>query len=140
MSVVIDAVELRTLLVLACPSSAVVWSSPDNEDADAPGGRLGYIDAGDFVRHLVSLQLAGDTSDFPAVFDVIERLVLEGDPYVSTLAVFGYLEDLLFTVASPQLDPERDFRPWLRPESERQWQRVKRFWEETAAARDDRVD
>jgi hypothetical protein len=134
----IDAVELRSLLVQACPSSAAVWIDSDNEDAGAPGGRLGYLDAGDFVRHLVSLRLAGDTSEFPAVFDVIERLVLEGDPYVSNLAVIGYLEGLqMMTVTGAGLDPESDFRPWLRPESEKKWQQINRFWEGDASALND---
>jgi hypothetical protein len=72
------------------------------------------------------------------VFDVIERLVLEGDPYVSNLAVIGYLEGLqMMTVTGAGLDPESDFRPWLRPESEKKWQQINRFWEGDASALND---
>jgi len=119
------------LLLDACPSFAESWREAEQQNADdeSLGGRLYYMDAGDFIRHLVSLLLANDTSEFPAVFDVIERLILEGDPYVSELAVIGYLEDCqMMTVTSAGLDPERDFRPWLRPESAKWWDRLNRFW------------
>jgi len=53
---------------------------------------LSYVDAGDFIGHLVSLRLAGRTAKFPAVFDVTERLVSDGDDYVREFAVIGFLE------------------------------------------------
>jgi hypothetical protein len=63
------------------------------------------------------------------VFDVIERLVINGDPYVSNLAVIGYLEGFqMVTVTGQGLDPECDLRPWLGPESEKWWVRINRFW------------
>jgi hypothetical protein len=38
------------------------------------------------------------------------------------------------------LDPERDFRPWLRPESEKWWRRINRFWEGDASALNNEAD
>jgi hypothetical protein len=73
--------------------------------------------------------VADETEEFPAVFNVIEQLVSEGDPYVKNLAVIGYIEGFqMGTVASAGLDPERDFRPWLRSRSQVWWSRLNRAW------------
>jgi hypothetical protein len=134
----ITAGEVMPLLLSACPSFRPVWESEvegENLDENSPLGRLAYIDAGDFIRHLVSLRVSDQTEEFPAVFDVIERLVVEGDAYVRDLGVIGYLEGLqMETVTSAGLDPERDFRPFLRPRSLSWWQKLNRFWEGDATA------
>jgi hypothetical protein len=127
----IHAEDVMPVLLEACPSFTAKWREIEVENADEsrPGERLTYIDAGDFIRHLVALRLGGRTDEFPAVFDTIERLIVEGDPFVHELAVIGYLEGFqMKTVTSSGLDPERDFRPWLRPNSEAWWQRINRFW------------
>ena len=131
--VVIYAADVPSLLLAACPSFAAAWevAREENADTDSPGGRLGYRDAGEFVRHLVSLQLAGTVEEFPAVFDLIERLVVDGDDYVHNLGVIGYLE--LFqmrTVTARGLDPEVAFVPWLRPTSRAYWEAICRFWQD----------
>jgi hypothetical protein len=72
-------------LLEACPSFApqcVDEVLDENLDEQVEGGRLFFVDAGAFVHHLVSLKIDGRTAEFPAVFDVFERLLLEGDSYV----------------------------------------------------------
>jgi hypothetical protein len=136
-AVVITATEVMPLFVAASPSFAFTWESVEIENADeaSPAGRLRYLDAGGFIRHLVGLRLAGRTEEFPAVFDVIERLVCEGDDYVRKLAVIGYLEGMeMMTVTVAGLDPETDFRPYCRHASEAWWERLNRFWEGDATA------
>jgi hypothetical protein len=55
----------------------------------------------------------------PAVFETIERLLREGDPFVQELAVTGYLEgSQMETVTTAGPDPERDSHPYLLPKSE----------------------
>jgi hypothetical protein len=111
----VTAGQVPGLLFEACP--------------DFPGGRLGYLDAAWVVGQLADRLVAGDTSDFDAMFDLIERLVIEGDGYVSELAVIGYLEGMqMETVSSRGADPEA-FRPWLRPLSAKYWQAIHDFWE-----------
>lgn len=120
------------LLLHACPSFTEAWQEAEAENADdgSAGGRLFYLDAGAFIRHLVSLRLAEETAEFPAAFEVLERLLLEGDQYVQNLAVIGYVEGFqMMTVTAAGLSPEDDFRPWLGHEAERWWERVNRFWE-----------
>lgn len=137
MLTVIQRADVMPLLLDACPSFTEGWQEAEAENADdeSAGGRLFYMDAAAFIRHLVALRLAGETTEFPAVFDVIDRLVLECDPYVQNLAVIGYLEGFqMMTVTAAGLDPELHFRPWLRPKSEEWWQRFNRLWDGDPAA------
>jgi len=127
----IEPLDVMPLLLAACPSFAEEWATTESENLDetSPSGRLGYVDAGDFIRHMVRLRLADGTHEFPAIFDVLERLVIEGNDYVRNLGVIGYLEGFqMMTVTGQGLDPEADFRPWLRPVSERWWERINRLW------------
>lgn len=123
--------DVPVLVLAACPSFAEVWAEieVENADADSHGGRLLYLDAADLVRHLGALELAGDRSEFDAVFDLFERLHVERDDYVRELATIGYLESFhMLTIGSLGIDPERAFRSWLRPVSARWWDRLVRFW------------
>jgi len=130
----IRADEVMPLLLVACPSFKAEWEAvveDDNLDENSPAGRLGYVDAGDFIRHLVGLVLDGQVGELPAVFDVIERLAVDGDDYVRNLAVIGYLEGLqMRAVTDHGIDPERAFRPNFGPESNRAWDEINRSWDQ----------
>ena len=137
----ITAGDVMPLLLEACHSFREAWErevQEENLDEDSPTGRLGYLDAGDFIRHLVQLRLDGVVDEFPAVFEVIERLVLEGDDYVQNLAIIGYLEGMqMMTVTGAGLDPETDFRPFCTPTLDMWWDRINRFWAGDATALND---
>jgi hypothetical protein len=68
--------QVMTLLLKACPSFTQTWEEHrafyDDED-------LLYVDLGEFAHHLVELHQTGQSGEFPAVFEVIERLHLAGD-------------------------------------------------------------
>ena len=134
--------QVMPLLLLACPSFTPAWDTiaDENLDPESPAGRLGYLDASEFVRHLVRLQLAGTVSEFPGVFEAIERMIIEGDPYVENLAVVGYLEGLqMRAVTDHGIDPEVVFRPYFGPTANHWWERINRFWAgDPMALRDDR--
>lgn len=51
----ITAADVPALLLTACPSFAEAWEEVREEyaDDDNPDGRLGYLDAAAFIRHLV---------------------------------------------------------------------------------------
>lgn len=69
------------------------------------------------------------------MFRAIERMAVEGDAYVSQLAVIGYLEGLqMSSVTSAGIDPEVEFAPRLGPASERWSERINRFWAGDATA------
>lgn len=129
------------LLLEACPSFREAWErevQEENLDEDSPAGRLFYLDAGAVIRHLVQLRLDGVVDEFPAVFEVLERLVLEGDDYVQNLAIIGYLEGMqMMTVTGAALDPETDFRPFCTATLDTWWDRINRFWAGDATALND---
>lgn len=130
----IEKADVAPLMLTACPSFHSIWDS-DSRDFninDETGERLGYLDAGDFARHLVSLLAEGETGSFPAVFEVIERLHREGDDYVRELATIGYLEGLQFAASHEPRVEESDFVPFLGPESLRWWRGLVAFWNGSA--------
>jgi hypothetical protein len=97
--------------------------------AGRPGGPAGYVDASDFIRHVAGPLKAGTAHELSATFEVIERLVVEGDPYVQNLGEMGYLEGFqMRTLTTFGLDPEVEVRPRLGAVSERWWDRINRFW------------
>lgn len=84
------------LLLEATPSFQARWSAEIEHDPihlNEDGKRLDYVDAGEFARHLVELFDARRFSEIEAAFSVIERLHIDGDPYVRELATIGYLKE-----------------------------------------------
>jgi len=102
-------------------------SVPPLLDEDA--GELPYIDAGGICAHVTDLFLAGRGDELTDFFAVVERLHVEGDPYVRELATIGYLESLQDVAALG--DPEV-LVPLLGPESRRWWRGLNAFWSGTS--------
>ena len=122
--------DVMPLLLAACPSFATTWAGDlehDDVHVDEDGTRLHHLDAGVFATHLVALHRAGEDDEVRAAFAVIERLHLEGDPYVRELATIGYLEDVEGDVASHPEDLAF-FDSVLGPESARWWRGLRAFW------------
>jgi len=129
---VINAEDLSGLYTDACPSFTQTWAeiAKDPIHVDEAGARRHYLDAGEFVRHIAGLEVAGRREEFPAVFQMIEDLVTNGDSYVSNLAVIGILEGFqMASVTDLGVDPELAFRPLIGPSSEHWWARINRFWD-----------
>jgi LPS sulfotransferase NodH len=62
------------------------------------------------------------------VFDVIERLHLEGDDYVKEAATVGMLEGIQNVAGNSGVNPEEFFR-YLKPESVEWWRQWNDFWD-----------
>ena len=73
--------EVMPMLLMACPSYRARWQDYCADSTYEPG--LVYLDLGDFAHHIVDLLREGKTEEFRAVFDVIERMHLEGDEVCS---------------------------------------------------------
>jgi hypothetical protein len=82
----------------------------------------------ELAHHMVDLIKSKQTSKFPPVFDVIERLHIEGDDYVKEAATIGILESLQNVASNNGVDPEA-FVPWLGIESRRWWRQLNDFWQ-----------
>ena len=118
--------QVMPLLLEACPSFSERWKMHAADAAYEEG--LLYVDLGEFAHHLVELVRAGATSEFAAVFDVLERLHIDGDSYVTEAATIGLLEGLQNVAENTGVDPQR-FGPWLKPESAKWWSELRDFWD-----------
>lgn len=119
--------QVMPLLLEACPSFSKRWEEHlafyENEDE-----KLLYIDLGEFAHHLVELQKAQRVAEFPAVFQAIEKLHLDGDHYVKEAATIGMLEGIQNVAANNGVGPEA-FVPFLGPESTKWWRQLNDFWD-----------
>jgi len=104
----------------ACPSFQEMWDKSDDQD-------LLYIVMGDLARHLLALHQSGKTDEFVPLCEVIERLHLYGDVYVSELATIGILESIQNVWGHTKTDPE-EFCRFLLPESRKWWSELNDFW------------
>lgn len=125
MAVVIGESEVMPLLRAACPSFEERWRAHVSSNVYEEG--LLYLDLAELAHHLVELMRAGTTTELPAVFEVIERLHLDGTDAVKEAATIGLLEDLQNLAQQAGLDVDR-FAAFLQPESSRWWAEVAAFW------------
>lgn len=93
------------------------------------GSILHYLVVGQLVRHLLILNLAGDTHPVDALFELVEEMIREGEPYVGELAVIGVIEDMQNTNLHPAGSSPDDFIRYLRPWSRWYWEEVDLFWQ-----------
>lgn len=120
-------------MLRACPSFAPVWLEFLRDWQDDPlleqqDGRLPlYLALSDLANHLIFKLEHGDTSDFPAVFGVVERWHREGTGEVREAAAVGLIEDLQNENRYRSSGPSA-FLPWLGPETRRWWHKLERSW------------
>lgn len=131
---VIDRTKVVTMLIGACPSFRQSWEryvSSVDYDND-----LVYLHLGEYARHLVDLYTSRDTSEFAAVFCVVEELHIHGDSYVREAATIGLLETLQNITENRGLDAAV-IVPFLGPESALWWDKLNRFWSGDSSALQD---
>ena len=113
------------LLLDACPSFAKRW---EEHRAFMKDDELLYVDLGEFACHLVELQKANRLEEFGAVFEVVERLHVEGDHYVKEAATIGLLEGIQNVAGNRGVEPE-EFCRYLKPVSDKWWRQLNDFWD-----------
>ena len=118
--------QVMPLLLVACPSFSKRWEEhlAFYQDQDE---QLLYIDLGEFARHLVELHKAHRVEEFPAVFQAVESLHLEGDHFVKEAATIGLLEGIQNIAGNMGIDPE-EFLPYLNAQSLKWWRQLNDFW------------
>jgi len=119
----IDQHAVMQLLVEACPS----FAEEARQHVEEHGNDLLYVAAGTFARHLLVLHEAKDASALTKVASAIERLHVEGSPWVKEFATIGLLEAVQNVWSNNGADPER-FRQFLGPESKQWWGGLNEFW------------
>jgi hypothetical protein len=123
----IEQHEAMPLLVEACPSFTEEWLEHMQEHEND----LLYVAAGSFAHHLLALYQEINVSSFPAVAAAIERLHIEGSPWVKEFATTGVLESIQNVWSHSPINPER-FALFLLPEGRRWWDGLNNFWSGTA--------
>ena len=111
------------MIVEACPSFADKWQKHKQQYADEEN-YLPYMALGEFARHLIELEKYNRTSEFESVFELVEKLHLEGEPYVKEAATIGLLEGLQNNLGN---DAKR-FEKYLKPNSLKWWNELNKFW------------
>ena len=79
---------------------------------EAPEALDPYFDLGLFTDHLINLALQQDTKCFPAVFALIEKLLLEGSSQVRNWIGAGVLEGMQNHLANTGIGYAL-MEPWL---------------------------
>jgi hypothetical protein len=118
--------QVMLLLLTACPSFFKRWEEQLllYEEGDE---QLLYLDLAEFADHLVELHKAHRIEEFPAVFQVVESLHLEGDHFVKEATTIGLLEGIQNQARNLGVDPE-EFLQYLGAQSLRWWRQLNDFW------------
>lgn len=133
---VIKKDQMLSLMTEVCPSFRPIWDAY-LADAKTDGGEpLTYVALGDLARHVIAMFERGDTQCFAQVFDIVERWHVDGEHWVREAATVGFLESLQNMNLHTTTEPEQ-FRQFLRPESERWWDKLFDFWERGIIMTDD---
>jgi len=70
------------------------WAGNPNNHFDAPDDLPEYLLLGDLARWLLGGLRSGDIESVRHALKVVERWLLEGDPYVREAATIGFIETL----------------------------------------------
>jgi hypothetical protein len=120
---VIETNQVLEILVQACPTFEVAR----DEHLAEYGNDVLYVAAGEFARHLLSLQQEGANLCFAQVGETIERMHTDGTPEVKELATIGILEGIQNVWGHSNVSTE-EFLQYLGPESRSWWQSLNNFW------------
>src|SRR3954471_10455856 len=127
----IDQDEMIRLVLEACPDLAPAWDEWRNEFKDDPEGPPMFTFLHE-VASLVEEMLRDDDFDgVRCVFDLVERLNVEGDRDVQMYATLGILENVqsLAGMEGDDIVPlGPKFVPYLGPVSKKRWERVEAMW------------
>lgn len=113
------------LLLEAAPGVSETWR--EHLEYWGSEDRGPYTDLGAFAGYLVQSFGSGSTSEFGAVFDVVEQILRDGDESAKQLATIGVLEDIQ-TIASHESFGAEAFVKWLGPLSREAWDQIDRLW------------
>ena len=129
--------DMMPLLLDVCPSFMPTWESFQDEWRQEADAAPLYLVLADFARHLIGMVERGEKAVLIAVFTAVERLIVEGDPYVREATVVGLLEDLQNLNLHPNGTAPEQILPYLGPASARWWGKLDRFWQHGELLTDD---
>ena len=128
--------EMIPVLLEACPSFAPAYSEFCEEWKEA-AAELDYLALAELARHIATLVERAETQESLALFAAVERLLVEGESYVSEAVTVGLLEDLQNANIYPTENWDAITR-YFGPETAYWWDRVSDFWNKGILIADDR--
>ena len=115
-------------LMVACPTFSPVVDACLEFYKSSPGGEVPhYMLMGELVIECSKRMREGTCTEFRELFDLLEDWIENGDEFVVTLAVTGFIEDLQNSNLHEGSNPQ-DFKSYLKPKSSAYWEKVDRFW------------
>jgi hypothetical protein len=120
--------EFAPLFLEACPSARPRWEEYNLSYQGEPPNY--YAECSEFSSHILDCWKNGQLEYLPGAFQVIERLVNEGDEDAQTLAVIGFMEGLQNVAGHAGIDYQV-FVPYLGPGSLTAWNELIDFWNGT---------
>jgi hypothetical protein len=118
--------KMLPLLIEICPSFSEKWQEHQQE-YKAEEAFLPYVALGAFASHLVELYKQSQTNEFEKVFEVVEKLHIEGDDFVKEAATIGLLESLQNHAEHNSISHEA-FEKYLHSVSAKYWKELNKFW------------
>ena len=115
-----------------CPSFADAWRAHRESPEWEP---LAFVDAGRLARHMVDLYRSGHTSELPATFAEIERL-LTTEPQLRDLLVVGLLEGIQNHAGHAGLSADV-FYGYMGARTIEAWDELNGFWGQVQTSLDE---
>ncbi|BCZ47995.1 hypothetical protein psyc5s11_40620 [Clostridium gelidum] len=119
--------NVMELLINLCPSFEGKWKEHLEDNFDRDCETILYRDLYVFARHLTELTINNSFGDFNDIFDEIERLIQEGDSFVSDAIVVGLLEDFQNGLLSNGYEL-KIMEKYLKPDTKKYWIALIKYW------------
>src|SRR5215207_3234099 len=135
----IDTTEMLRLLLEACPELVPMWEEWQNEFREDPDGPPLFTFLHEVASVLEQMLEDGDEAGIQRVFDLVERLNVEGDRDVQMYATLGIIENTQGLAGMEDGDMVAigpKFVPYLGPVSKTRWDRVEAMWAGTLNGED----
>jgi len=117
--------QVIPLLLSGCPD---FWRRWQKHSALWNGQEAGiHSDLGEFATYVVDAYGSQNTEQVVVAFQIVERLLTDGDEEVRAAAAIGFLEDVQ-TIASNRPFGPQIFTQWLGPKSKEVWVEIAEKW------------
>lgn len=113
------------LLLQACPAAERSWKEHLKDWNGEEAGH--YNDIAIFVEFAVDAYAAGKRDELKPLFEVIERMLSEGNEDTRGLASVGFIETLQCNASHRDFGAEV-FKHWLGPLSAQAWGQIEALW------------
>lgn len=114
------------MFLAVCPGFQRQWQQHQEWWANETAGE--FNDIAEFARYLVESYESDSTSEFPATFAILEKILEEGDEEARAIGEIGLIEDLQ-TICSHRSWGAEVFKVWLGPQSAAAWEQIEKVWE-----------